>query len=820
VTNAKGTDTLTRPDYIGVIFTANDGIAIFRPSTGYWYFDNNLDAIINSSFRYGGSTDQIIKGDWQGTGRDGIAIFRPSTGYWYFDYDLNGIIDKFFRYGGSTDQIIKGDWQGTGSDGIAIFRPSTGYWYFDYNLDGVVDKSFRYGGSTDRIIVGKWNSTLQDGIAIFRPSTGYWYFDYNLDGVVDKFFRYGGSTDQIIKGDWDGDGKDGIAIFRPSTGYWYFDHTLDGVVDKSFRYGGSTDQIIMGDWQGTGRDGIAIFRPSTGYWYFDNYLDGIVDKSFRYGGSTDRIIAGKWNSVAPTAAFISDLQNGTAPLTVRFTGQSTGSAPLTYAWDFDNDGVTDSTAQSPSYIYAAAGTYTVNLTVTNIVGSNSTVKTDYIMVNPPPTIILAPTSLTSPITVDTLYSQLITASGGTAPYSFNLTTGTLPTNLTLSAGGTISGTPNATGTSAFAITATDVNNFTGTQSYSLTVTPPTIILAPTSLTSPIPVDTLYSQLITASGGTAPYTYSISSGALPTNLTLSATTGTISGTPTAIGLSAFNITATDNNTYTGTRSYSLTVTPPTITLSPASLPTGVGSNAYSQTISASGGTAPYTYSVTSGVLPTGLSLTGDTISGTPTAAGSFNFNITATDVKTYNGTRSYSLTVTPPTITLSPDNLPPIPWNISYSETITASGGMEPYTYSVTTGTLPTGLSLSTGGIISGTPTATGTFPFTITAIDTNSFTGTQSYSLTVVPPTFPLSPSTLPDAPVNVEYNQTITAFGGVAPYSYSVTSGALPNELSLSTDGILSGTPTAPGVFAFSITATDARTFTGSAAYILTVNS
>ena len=77
VTNAKGTDTLTRPDYIGVIFTLNDGIAIFRNSTGYWYFDNNLDAIINSSFRYGGSTDQIIKGDWQGTGRDGIAIFRP-----------------------------------------------------------------------------------------------------------------------------------------------------------------------------------------------------------------------------------------------------------------------------------------------------------------------------------------------------------------------------------------------------------------------------------------------------------------------------------------------------------------------------------------------------------------------------------------------------------------------------------------------------------------------------------------------------------------------------------------------------------------------
>ena len=86
--------------------------------------------LVDKSFRYGGSTDQIIMGDWQGTGSDGIAIFRPSTGYWYFDYNLDGTIDKSFRYGSRTDQIIKGDWQGTGRDGIAIFRPSTGVLVF------------------------------------------------------------------------------------------------------------------------------------------------------------------------------------------------------------------------------------------------------------------------------------------------------------------------------------------------------------------------------------------------------------------------------------------------------------------------------------------------------------------------------------------------------------------------------------------------------------------------------------------------------------------------------------------------------------------
>ena len=256
VTNSAGSDTEVKANLHLREFSLHcrddefHSDRIFRPATGYWYFDFNLDGMVNKSIRYGGSTDQIVSGDFNGDGKDGIAIFRPSTGYWYFDYNLDGAVDKSFRYGGSTDQIIKGDWQGTGKDGIAIFRPSTGYWYFDYNLDGIVDKSFRYGGSTDQIIKGDWQGTGKDGIAIFRPSTGYWYFDYNLDGTVDKSFRYGGTSDQIIVGKWQGTLQDGIAIFRPSTGYWYFDYNLDGTVDKSFRYGGSTDQIIKGDWHG------------------------------------------------------------------------------------------------------------------------------------------------------------------------------------------------------------------------------------------------------------------------------------------------------------------------------------------------------------------------------------------------------------------------------------------------------------------------------------------------------------------------------------------------------------------------------------------
>ena len=126
---------------------------------GVWSLDVNANGTfdgpaIDKSFQFGTTGDIPIVGDWDGDGKDGIAIFRPSSGVWYFDYNLDTGVDNSFRYGGSTDQIMKGDWDGDGIDGIAIFRPASGYWYFDYNLDGVVDKAFRYGGSADQIITG------------------------------------------------------------------------------------------------------------------------------------------------------------------------------------------------------------------------------------------------------------------------------------------------------------------------------------------------------------------------------------------------------------------------------------------------------------------------------------------------------------------------------------------------------------------------------------------------------------------------------------------------------------------------------------------
>jgi large repetitive protein len=159
----------------------------------------------------------------------------------------------------------------------------------------------------------------------------------------------------------------------------------------------------------------------------------------------------------------------------------------------------------------------------------------------------------------------------------------------------------------------------------------------------------------------------------------------------------------------------------LSLSPTTLSAATVAAAYNQTITASGGTSPYTYAVTAGALPAGMTLSSaGALSGTPTAGGSFTFTITATDSTggtPMTGSQAYTLTVNAPTISVSPTSLPDETLNVAYSQAITASGGTAPYTYAITAGALPTGLSLSSGGSLSGTPGASGTFNFTVTATD-------------------------------------------------------------------------------------------------------
>jgi uncharacterized protein (TIGR03437 family) len=159
------------------------------------------------------------------------------------------------------------------------------------------------------------------------------------------------------------------------------------------------------------------------------------------------------------------------------------------------------------------------------------------------------------------------------------------------------------------------------------------------------------------------------------------------------------------------------------------------------ISASGGAPPYTYAVAGGALPPGLSLLSNgTLRGNPLKAGAYGFTVNVTDSSGGTASGGFTITILPPPLTLNaPSPLASGVVTIAYpTQTLSATGGTAPYTFAVTTGSLPAGLTLSSTGAITGTPTAasaSGGASFTVTAMDasTPASTGTATLSITVQP---------------------------------------------------------------------------------------
>ena len=465
------------------------------------------------------------------------------------------------------------------------------------------------------------------------------------------------------------------------------------------------------------------------------------------------------------------------------------------------------------------GSYAITVTATDTTatgaGAPFSIAQNYTIDVQAPTIVVNPATLPNPAAT-VAYSQTLTATGGAAPDAFALTAGTLPSGIILGAGGNLSGTSNEVGTYNFTVTASDQFGQTGSRAYTVTIAAPTLTMTPAAGTLNAPYATAFSQAFAASGGSNTFSYALT-GTLPAGLTFSG--NTISGTPTVPGSYAITVIATDT-VLTGVgapfsiaQSYTIDVPAPTIVVNPATLPNTTAGLAYTQTITASGAVAPYAFAVTAGALPNGLTLgAGGALSGTITTSGTFNFTVTTTDQFGQTGSRAYTVVVAAPTLTLTPATLPAGTAGAAYSQVLTLSGGIAPYTVTLT-GALPTGLTFNVATLtISGTPTQSGTFNISVTATDSTGGTAatiTNNYTLTIAAPTLTLTPATVPGGTAGVAYNQTFTASGGIAPYTYTLT-GALPAGLTFNAaTGGLSGTPTVAGTFNFSVTATGSTTGT-----------
>jgi len=459
----------------------------------------------------------------------------------------------------------------------------------------------------------------------------------------------------------------------------------------------------------------------------------------------------------------------------------------------------------------AAGPYNFTVQVTDSAAQTATKIFD-LTINPAPSITMA--SLPSPWAVNVAYPPTsLTATGGTGALTWSLAPGSapLPTGLTISAAGVISGTPTSTGTFNFTTRVTDVLGAWGDKPFSIIVTAALTIITP-AVTSPWTAGIPYSQSLAASGGLTPYTWTQIAGALPGGLTL--TGNVISGTPTATGAFNFTVQVTDSTTptpQTASKIFDLTINPaPIITTASLPSPWTQGVVYPNTTLTATGGTGAYSWSATG--LPPGLSIAPATgvMTGTPTTSvGSpFSVTVTVTDSVTATGNKPFTITINPP-LSITTASLPS-PWTqgVAYpSTTMAATGGTGTLAWSLAAGSgpLPPGLTL-VGNTLSGTPSAAGTYNFTVRATDTVGATADKPFSVTINPPLAIATTSPLPSGTVGVAYAATLQATGGISPYTWSAA--GLPAWLALnSTTGALSGTPTTQGSFTFFVTVTDSAT-------------
>ena len=469
---------------------------------------------------------------------------------------------------------------------------------------------------------------------------------------------------------------------------------------------------------------------------------------------------------------------------------------VSYSWTPPISGLPAGLSLSTSGVLtgtpAASGTYMFTVVATD--GVQSVQQTETVTIYSP--LLITSAVLPSGVKGQTYGPVQLAVSGGSGLVTWTATG--LTGGFSLSSGGSLSGSPAGSVASFTAIATDTVTGQIATENYSITVTVPPLLISGGVLSTEVAVGAQVSAGFSATGGTPPYNFS--SNNLPPGLTIGAGTGIVTGSPTNPGNYLFTVSVSDSGGQSGLASANISV----LGFTSAAPPAASTSSPYSFTFTAGGGSGAYSYSAFN--LPSGFTLSAaGVLSGTLTSTGTFMFTVSVND-GVITASLPVQLSVTAPRPLAVPGGpLSGGQVSVPYSSTVSAIGGTNPYSWVLLGGMLPPGLSFASNGNITGTPTSTGSFSFTVQATDQASAVVSGSFSILIAPAQLVLtSGNSLPNGAVGTAYPQQIfTAAGGVTPYVFSISSGSLPAGLAL-TSGQIGGTPTTAGSSSFMLLVTD----------------
>jgi hypothetical protein len=426
------------------------------------------------------------------------------------------------------------------------------------------------------------------------------------------------------------------------------------------------------------------------------------------------------------------------------TWASCGSSFVTsFVFDADNTGYTT----APNNTISVTNTYTPSSSIAlngkfyfawrYSVTSGSTTSNAQALGFDNVSITADPVSLPPVVTASTFSGVVGTAftnsliATPSATLGFTQTGGTLPLGLSFNATtGAITGNPSSAGT--YTITVYGSNGAgpgsAATITFNITLPPVPVVTASTFTGT---VGTAFSNTIVATNSPTSYAYT---GVLPAGLSFNTTTGAITGTPTAAASSTISVTATNagGTSSAATITFNITTLPVPVLTGNLTL-TAAANSSFTYSLNATN--SPTSYTITSGSLPPGMSLNNPsfgTLGFLPNTVGTYTFTMTATNAGGTSAPATFTITITtaPPIVTTAS---PTGTTGTAFTYTISATNS--PTSYAVASGTLPTGLSLNTTtGVISGTPTVSGSYSVTVTATNAGGTSAPVTLSFTITGP--------------------------------------------------------------------------------------